>query len=330
MKKNNSNNWRYRLQQASKKGQKHVVISLLRQGIEINATFQFGLTALHECSKFGHVDTARVLIEAGAEVNRKDYRSSTPLVLAILGEHIEMVKLLLESGANVNTKEITKMLVKAGAETDARIDTSYSTCLHAIRKINIADILLRNGATINIQNSIGDTPLHRAVDIWDAKTVKFLLSKGADPNIMNYRYSIPLHTAIESRNLQVAELLIFGGADLFNKVSRIGFLDKAIHLGHIDMTKLLIMHMVVKKPSHLKPEIVANEPTLSKYWDDCQADTEYMDKTLIGRSTITYRKFVLESCENKLALYLSHKTTRVKESLSNTKVLKNNSKYIHS
>ncbi|UYV77858.1 hypothetical protein LAZ67_15002604 [Cordylochernes scorpioides] len=335
----NSENMKSRFQQASQKGQKYEVISLIRQGIHVNSTFLRGVTALHECSKFGHVDTARILIEAGADVNRRNLMSSTPLDLAILGEHVEMVKLLLESGARVNSKdcwgtaplylscctaqneEIAKILIKAGADINAKIDLYSRTCLHQSGKINIADILLRNGASINIQDSVGDTPLIAALLMGNLEMIMFLLSRGADPNIMDYDDGFPLHTAIAFGNRKAVELLIFGGADIFKKVDRIDCLDKAINYRQIDIAKLVIMHMVVKKPTFLKPEIVANKPTLSKYWDDCQAETELMDKTVIGKSTITYRKFVLESCENKLALYLSHKTTQVKETLSNTEVL---------
>ncbi|UYV77794.1 hypothetical protein LAZ67_15002307 [Cordylochernes scorpioides] len=335
----NSENMKPRFQQASQKGQKNVVISLIRQGIDVNSTFWIGVTALHECSKFGHVDTARILIEAGAEVNRRNLMSLTPLDLAILGEHVEMVKLLLESGAQVNrtdrrgstplylscctaqNEEIAKILIKAGADINARTDLYSRTCLHHSGKINIADILLRNGASINIQDSLGYTPLNAAVQMGNLEMVMFLLSKGADPNIMDYDDGFPLHIAIAFGNRKAVELLIFNGADIFKKVDRIGCLDQAVAFHHIDIAKLLIMHMVVKKPTFLKPEIVANEPTLLKYWEDCQAETEYMDKTVIGKSTITYRKFVLESSENKLALNLSHKTTRVKETLSNTEVL---------
>ncbi|UYV77857.1 hypothetical protein LAZ67_15002600 [Cordylochernes scorpioides] len=335
----NSENMKSRFQQASQKGQKYEVISLIRQGIHVNSTFLRGVTALHECSEFGHVDTARILIEAGADVNRRNLMSSTPLDLAILGEHVEMVKLLLESGARVNSKdcwgtaplylscctaqneEIAKILIKAGADINAKIDLYSRTCLHQSGKINIADILLRNGASINIQDSVGDTPLIAALLMGNLEMIMFLLSRGADPNIMDYDDGFPLHTAIAFGNRKAVELLIFGGADIFKKVDRIDCLDKAINYRQIDIAKLVIMHMVVKKPTFLKPEIVANKPTLSKYWDDCQAETELMDKTVIGKSTITYRKFVQESCENKLALYLSHKTTQVKETLSNTEVL---------
>ncbi|UYV77791.1 EPM2AIP1 [Cordylochernes scorpioides] len=288
----------------------------------------FGLTALHECSKFGHVDTARILIEAGAEVNRKDYSSSTPLDLAIFDEHVEMVKLLLESGAHVNitgqwgttplylscfngpNRKITNILIEYGADVNQRIMEKSMTILHFINEINDAHILIRNGALIDIQDSIGYTPLHRAVLKGNIKMVMFLLSKGADPNIKNIYNSFPLHSAIRFYNLKAAELLISGGTDLFNKLNGLSFLNQAIDYHDIDMAKLIIKHMVVKRPSHLKPEIFANEPTLSKFWDDCQVEVVYMDKTVIGQSTITYRKFVLESCENKLALYLSHKTTK--------------------
>lgn len=83
------------------------------------------------------------------------------------------------------------------------------------------------GANVNQHNALGETPLHRAVDlggagdvasgsvnaskgiIGDLKIVKLLLANGADPRAGDRNHVTPLHYANQA---QIAELLIEHGA----------------------------------------------------------------------------------------------------------------------
>ncbi len=63
-----------------------------------------------------------------------------------------------------------------------------STPMHwmaTLGDVNAIELLLSNGAFIDVQDDEGNTPLHEAVSMRHADTVKFLLSNGANPNLAN-------------------------------------------------------------------------------------------------------------------------------------------------
>ncbi|WP_371219232.1 ankyrin repeat domain-containing protein [Orientia tsutsugamushi] len=61
--------------------------------------------------------------------------------------------------------------------------------------INIATLLLKKGADVNIKNQYGSTPLHAAVYHKHINIATLLLKKGADVNIKNQYGYTPLHLA---------------------------------------------------------------------------------------------------------------------------------------
>lgn len=64
--------------------------------------------------------------------------------------------------------------------------------------IQLAELLLRNGASINVQDRLeGNTALHRAIGQRNKALLRFLLEKNADLTICNARGMPPLHLAIQ-------------------------------------------------------------------------------------------------------------------------------------
>jgi ankyrin repeat protein len=74
-------------------------------------------------------------------------------------------------------------LVQAGARVNARDGVKHCTALHmAARRgnVEVAEMLLDSGADIEAPDSVGDTPLRRAVNCDKTDVATLLLARGAD------------------------------------------------------------------------------------------------------------------------------------------------------
>ena len=155
---------------------------------------------LFEAIKNGQVDKMRRLIKRGAELNSQNKMGKSPLRWAIDKNQIEIVRVLLTE-YNLNSKMINNALFDA---------------VH-LGDIDIAKLLIENGADINTQKKFGNTPLHKAKDSFGCGYIKmseFLIKNGADVNMQNHLGDTPLHRAVESARVDLVKLLIENGADV--------------------------------------------------------------------------------------------------------------------
>ena len=79
-----------------------VVLSLLRQHVDVNVPQADGATALHWAAHLEDVGTAELLIRAGANVNVRNDHGVTPLSLACTNGSAALIEALLKSGADPN------------------------------------------------------------------------------------------------------------------------------------------------------------------------------------------------------------------------------------
>ena len=87
---------------AAVEGRTDVVSFLLQNGANVDATDQYGHTALSWAVTKGDFDgTAKVLIDAGADINKANKLGFTPLMCAALTDHPRCFALLLDHGADV-------------------------------------------------------------------------------------------------------------------------------------------------------------------------------------------------------------------------------------
>ena len=77
---------------------------LIKQGANVNAAQEYGVTPLHRASAFGNPADIKLLIKYGAKVNAKA-SSMTPLMEACQFGNLEAVKILLANGADPVLKD---------------------------------------------------------------------------------------------------------------------------------------------------------------------------------------------------------------------------------
>ncbi|HLZ32161.1 MAG TPA: ankyrin repeat domain-containing protein [Chloroflexota bacterium] len=130
-----------------------------------------GRTLLHAAAAAGNVAMVELLLHLGADPNVTDGGSHTPLYS--VANQCKM------SGA----ANVVHTLVQAGARVDACDGVKRCTALHmAARRDNVevAAALLDNGAELEARDSLGETPLRRAVNCNKTAVARLLLARGSD------------------------------------------------------------------------------------------------------------------------------------------------------
>lgn len=189
----------------------------------------------------GRTDEVKELIEAGVDVNEKvDFgatRGITPLFCVCAfcnGNEVEIGKLLIDAGAKVDEKfeggssllhiaaqfgggkALTELLISNGLDVNAKLTTKDSriqdtTPLHLAAgsgKVEVAEVLIENGAALNATASIRNyTPLHLAALNGKKEVAELLIDKGADVNAKSESGDTPLDLAIGKGKKECVELL---------------------------------------------------------------------------------------------------------------------------
>eukprot|EP00903_Cladosiphon_okamuranus_P020686 g18993.t2 len=161
-------------------------------------------TLLHLSSACGNTEVVNTLLRWGSapdvacrEPGEKAY---TPLHRAALGGH----------------GEAARVLIKAGADKDAKTGGSGATPLHlAARKghENCVRTLLLTGADKNSRRGLdGATPLHQAAFFGQMGAVRELLESTANPNIQDAEGCTPVFLAAQEGHEEVVVDLLRNGA----------------------------------------------------------------------------------------------------------------------
>jgi ankyrin repeat protein len=168
-------------------GKREVVDALLATGIQLN---------IFEAAATGQTKQVTALLAKDPTlVNTFSNDGFAPLSLAVFFGHPETVNTLLAAGADVNaaSRESMKVTPLASAAAAKRID--------------IARVLIANGANVNAKAANDFSPLHDAAANGNLDLVKLLLEKGADINAKTNDGKTPLAYAQEHNRAEVAEFL---------------------------------------------------------------------------------------------------------------------------
>jgi ankyrin repeat protein len=128
---------------------------------------------------------------------------------------------IMESAYTGDINEIEK-LIKSGKDVNERIQGEREIVFTAldvaimVQNHQVVEILLREGAKVDVQGSSRETPLILASGLNDADIVDILLKYGADINI-NFKGWTPLKEAAARGSLEVLMILINNGANIENQ-----------------------------------------------------------------------------------------------------------------
>lgn len=112
-----------------------------------------------------------------------------------------------------------KRFLKGGGPIDQQDKEGFKgfTLLHYAvlrNRVDIMKFLIKNGASVKIQDNQGTSPLHVAAFKGYFEICKLLLEQGASINLQEYRGLTPLHIAIRMGNFEICKLLLDQGASV--------------------------------------------------------------------------------------------------------------------
>ncbi|KAL7297970.1 hypothetical protein TKK_0008983 [Trichogramma kaykai] len=173
---------------------KQILRVLLRKGADSNLADEEGLTPTHVvCKRNNDDELAELFFEINddnqqiVQVNTQDKLGWTPLHYALANNGKNSIRALLRRGVSPNL-----------------VNAEGSTPLHIVNKrgknsLVLAKILFemcenrRQLVQVNVQDNLGNTPLHLSEAALNDDVSKLLLRKDADPNVVNKEGLTPLH-----------------------------------------------------------------------------------------------------------------------------------------
>jgi ankyrin repeat protein len=193
---------------SSEEGYLRCLRILLDAGADPNLAGPHG-TPLHYAVTKGHIDLCRALLDHGADPKIADTEGRTAFDRAVDQDYVEVVRLLLDKGGDVHMAE----------------EREESPLFSAVKKPDMARLLLERGADPDVRSPDGFTPLMLAAGDNHVQTVKVLLEYEAtvDLDLWHTRDGAKsgwtaLAFAAERGNSEVVLLLAEAGANIDHRV----------------------------------------------------------------------------------------------------------------
>jgi ankyrin repeat protein len=153
------------------------------------------MSAVHNAVMKQDIAGLTHILTTANEVDRLDREGRTPLFYAAKEGAFAIADLLIRSGANVN----------------ARDKTSLTPLHYAARffQLDLAKLLIKNGAEVDARDNDGNTPLSDAVfeSRGRGEMIAVLIAAGATKNLKNSHGVSPLELAQSISNFNISRFL---------------------------------------------------------------------------------------------------------------------------
>ncbi len=180
-------------------GNTDIIEFFLDNGFTVNTTNQWGVTPLMYASIVGNKDIVEFLLEKGADVRAISDNGETALVWATIRQHYDIAELLMEKGLSYNDRS------EAGATM------FFSAGKSPLEAVNY---MIEHGAEPNVEDTLGNIPLHIAAQHSNDEVAAYLIELGADVNKVNNFGWTPLKFSMWSDTTSTLELLLENGAKI--------------------------------------------------------------------------------------------------------------------
>ena len=164
-------------------------------GSDVNVALPNGQYPLHTAAQQGRIIMVKELLKHGADIDRPTADGDTALDLAILNGRTQLAEALLAGGATldpsalllkaaaagVTDRDIIRILIQQGADTEQRNAAGDTALLIAIRQDNhrLASHLVNQGADVNVQTATGISALDLARELDVGELISLLQRQGA-------------------------------------------------------------------------------------------------------------------------------------------------------
>jgi ankyrin repeat protein len=183
-----------------KKGLIEVVKLLLGKNANVNTVDSYGWTALMLACRNGYIEIVQELLTNNADVSITNECGDTAIIVASKHRHVEIVLLLLMSRVDIYIREGKQEVIKAfnianwrqpemegllsGFLNNNFVDNNAFLFYACEKGFTVAvEMLLNEGANVNVRNAEEQTPLLLASKNKHAEIVGMLLNAKADPGI---------------------------------------------------------------------------------------------------------------------------------------------------
>jgi ankyrin repeat protein len=175
---------------------------------DLKATDNTGRGLLHLAVNRNDLKTVQLLVDLGVQTGTMDDDRNTPLHHAATEGYQEIAGFLI--------KETPGLVNSENQDRETPLDSAAEA-----GSVNILELLVENGARVDLPNNEGATALHLAVENRHAQAVEMLLKNNARPNARDASDRAPLHTAIWFGKNAMITLLLDNNADI-NQVGNFG------------------------------------------------------------------------------------------------------------
>jgi len=144
--------------EAVRRGDASAVTAFLDKGVDVNAKFRYGTTALFKAAERGHVEVVKILLSRGADVNVKDtFYGATAVSWALQNGHVEVVKEfmakqpdvaedVLITGVTENKIDLVKLALAQGGLKKETLTTALFFAARDKDSAEAAELLKKAGA----------------------------------------------------------------------------------------------------------------------------------------------------------------------------------------
>lgn len=193
-------------------GNNEMVDLLLQLGANKDGRFEYegnDFTPLLLAVSTGHLECVRILIKHGADLTTRDDQLCNLLHHAASGSNVELTELLIREGVDKDAKnsqglppicnafkssQMIETFAKAGAQLYEEKKNGVFHVAAATGLTRTMETLVKFGVPVNVQNEIGNTPLHYANSSGRLESIKWLVEQGnASVHVKNKDNASPLH-----------------------------------------------------------------------------------------------------------------------------------------